>query len=286
MNAVHNENAKNLLNDMWRLFQFTKSTSNPEHPFSKFGTGNLETLKTTPTQEGVDTRQGLLDFHGRYYSANVSKLVVLGRESLDELQALVEAKFEGYVNQDVSVPVFGTDALGPGLGKVYRVVPVKELRSMTILWALPCAQHAYRTKPERVLSHLIGHEGEGSILQLLKSKGCSSAHNLTITSPLDYPSRPDHTSANDPFRWANGLSAGLTYSTTCFAGFTCSVDLTEEGLQHTDAIVAVVYQYLRVLGEVSTSFNAFSAFAVIDLPARISCSYRTRSRQHVEPCRL
>lgn len=40
VNAVHSEHEKNLLHDYWRLSQLEKSTSKPDHPFSKFGTGN------------------------------------------------------------------------------------------------------------------------------------------------------------------------------------------------------------------------------------------------------
>lgn len=40
VNAVDSEHEKNLMNDSWRLFQLEKATGNPNHPFSKFGTGN------------------------------------------------------------------------------------------------------------------------------------------------------------------------------------------------------------------------------------------------------
>ena len=71
LQAVHSENAKNLLSDMWRIYQLQKSTADPAHPFSKFGTGNRETLETTPAERGIDVRKVLLDFHARYYSASL-----------------------------------------------------------------------------------------------------------------------------------------------------------------------------------------------------------------------
>lgn len=42
VNAVDSEHEKNLMNDAWRLFQLEKATGNPNHPFSKFGTGLWE----------------------------------------------------------------------------------------------------------------------------------------------------------------------------------------------------------------------------------------------------
>jgi insulysin len=35
-----------------RLYQLQKSTSNKNHPFHKFGTGNIFTLKTVPSEKG------------------------------------------------------------------------------------------------------------------------------------------------------------------------------------------------------------------------------------------
>uniref|UniRef100_H3CAE5 Peptidase M16 N-terminal domain-containing protein n=2 Tax=Tetraodon nigroviridis TaxID=99883 RepID=H3CAE5_TETNG len=89
VNAVDSEHEKNLMNDAWRLFQLEKATGNPNHPFSKFGTGNKLTLETRPSQQGIDVRQELLHFHSTYYSSNLMGLCVLGRESLDELTSMV-----------------------------------------------------------------------------------------------------------------------------------------------------------------------------------------------------
>jgi len=41
------------------------------------------------------TRKALLDFHTTYYSADIMKLAVVGRESLDELQVGREEGREG-----------------------------------------------------------------------------------------------------------------------------------------------------------------------------------------------
>lgn len=46
VNAVDSEHEKNLMNDAWRLFQLEKATGNPDHPFSKFGTGTHSATRT------------------------------------------------------------------------------------------------------------------------------------------------------------------------------------------------------------------------------------------------
>ncbi|NIR96620.1 MAG: hypothetical protein GWO39_00580, partial [Gammaproteobacteria bacterium] len=41
MNAVDAEHAKNVENDFWRTRQVQRLVFNPEHPISRFSTGNL-----------------------------------------------------------------------------------------------------------------------------------------------------------------------------------------------------------------------------------------------------
>ena len=79
LNAVNSENQKNLQSDAWRLDQLGKSTSNASHPYSKFGTGNLQTLKVEPESKGFSVREKLLKFHSKYYSANLMTLCLLGK---------------------------------------------------------------------------------------------------------------------------------------------------------------------------------------------------------------
>lgn len=73
--------------------QLLKAVSSREHPWHQFGTGNAKTLGEDPKKAGVDIRAELLRFHERYYSANLMRLVVLGRATLDELQDVVVKNF-------------------------------------------------------------------------------------------------------------------------------------------------------------------------------------------------
>lgn len=79
VNAVDSEHVKNIPSDAWRLSQLEKSTSDPKHPYSKFGTGNKETLDVIPKEKGINVREELLKFHEKWYSANLMTLAVLGQ---------------------------------------------------------------------------------------------------------------------------------------------------------------------------------------------------------------
>ena len=97
---------KNLRLDARRFIQLEKSLSNPKHPYSRFGTGNLKTLKEVPIEQGLNIRDELLKFHNKYYSANLMKLVVVGKEPLDQLVQWVVEKFSAVKNNGNSKPTF------------------------------------------------------------------------------------------------------------------------------------------------------------------------------------
>ncbi len=220
LKAVDSENKKNLQSDNWRLSQLNKSLSSPKHPYHHFSTGNLETLRDEPRKRGVDIRQEFIDFHSRNYSANLMKLVVLGRESLDELESWVGELFAGVRNKDL--PKKRWDGPQPYSDKEYLTQvfakPVMDSRSLDIYFPYQDESNMYDTQPSRYISHLIGHEGPGSILAYIKAKG-----------------------------WANGLSAGAMPVCPGSAFFTVSIKLTEEGLEKYQEVVKVLFQYTSLL---------------------------------------
>ncbi|CAH0482814.1 unnamed protein product [Peronospora belbahrii] len=220
INAVNSENAKNLQNDHRRLYQLQKSLSNPDHPFHKFGTGNIKTLKTIPGEKGIDVRAALLEFHATFYSASIMKLVICGKESLATLKGWAEELFSEIKNTKRSFPTFG-DAVPfdeSRLTRVVHVAPVKDLRVIDISWPLPSLHSDFLTKPTKILSHLMGHEGPGSILSYLKTQ-----------------------------KWANGLSAGLFRDDEDWGLFCVKVDVTDAGIEHVNDVVEVVFQYVQTL---------------------------------------
>ncbi len=219
MRAVDSEHKKNLQSDAWRGFQLEKSLCDSSHPYSKFGTGNLKTLWDQPRSKGLDPREELLKFHDRYYSANVMKLVMIGREDLDQLQRYAVEKFSEVKNKGVSPPSFPGAPLGKEqLQTQVFFKSVKDVRMLHVIFPIPDQLPHFKTKPAQFLSHYIGHEGQGSILSHLKAKG-----------------------------WSNRLSAGATDGANGFEFFKISVDLTKEGLQHYDEVVASIFKYVELL---------------------------------------
>lgn len=206
------------------MSQLSKSLSSKKHPYHHFSTGNLETLRDEPRKRGVDVRKEFIQFHDNHYSANRMKLVVLGKESLDELETWVGELFASVRNQDL--PQKRWDGLQPltkdELMTQIFAKPVMDQRTLEICFPYQDEENLYESQPSRYISHLIGHEGPGSILAYTKAKG-----------------------------WANELSAGPSSVCPGSALFQISIKLTEEGLKVYREIVEVVFQYISLIKESS-----------------------------------
>ncbi|KAF2157769.1 LuxS/MPP-like metallohydrolase [Myriangium duriaei CBS 260.36] len=224
LRAVDSENKKNLQSDGWRLHQLNKSLSNKKHPFHKFSTGNYKVLHDDPLAKNVKIRKEFMDFHKTYYSANRMKLAVLGREELDELESWVTELFSEVPN--IELPRLRWDDLEvyseTELGTQIFAKPVMDMRTLDLSFTYPDEEERWESHPSRYISHLIGHEGPGSILAYIKDKG-----------------------------WANGLSAGE--HPVCPGGslFSVSIRLTEDGLKNYKEVLKVFFQYVAMLREQS-----------------------------------
>lgn len=172
INAVNSEHEKNLAMDVWRIRQVSKSLSDPKHAYSKFGTGNKETLTQVNASE---LRKKLIEFHKEWYSANLMCLAVLGKESLDELETNIVELFSKIENKNkVKQKWEEMPYLRDQLATKISVVPVKDTRSLTVSFQSKDLEQYYKSSPDHYISHLVGHEGKGSVLSYLKLKGWCS----------------------------------------------------------------------------------------------------------------
>uniref|UniRef100_A0A8C7I9X5 Nardilysin convertase n=1 Tax=Oncorhynchus kisutch TaxID=8019 RepID=A0A8C7I9X5_ONCKI len=103
-----------------------------------------------------------------------------------------------------------------------KVVPVRKVHALTITWSLPPQEKHYRVKPLHYISWLIGHEGTGSILSILRRK-C----------------------------WAMALFGGNSETgfdqNSTYSIFSISITLTDQGFQNFYQVAHLVFQYLKML---------------------------------------
>jgi secreted Zn-dependent insulinase-like peptidase len=215
-NAVHSEYKARIKDDDRRVYSALQQVINPEHPFSKFAVGNLDTLSD---RDGSAIRDELIGFYRRHYSADVMNLAVLGKEPLPLLEQWVRARFEQVENRSLQPTPIAVPLFRPGqLPMRLDVEPLREERQLQLYFPIPAVAAHYRQKPIDYIANLLGHEGEGSLLSSLKARG-----------------------------WADQLGAGLGRDDSDGAAVSVSIRLSEDGLRHMDDIVDLVFQTLRLI---------------------------------------
>jgi insulysin len=219
MKAVDSENNNNLQSDAHREYQLTRTTGTPGHPWSMFGTGNYESLHDMTEKSGVSITSHLHAFHKLHYTALNMRLAVVGRNTLDQLEEWAVKYFSAIPARPLServphpIPFASDDWF-----QFYRIIPVNGTPQLNFAWSLPETITGWRNKPFRLLSFCLGHEGPGSVLALLKSRG-----------------------------WANDLMAGIENSLRDFAVFKCNVTLTAEGFKNWRSIAHLIHRYIDIM---------------------------------------
>ncbi|KAF6158546.1 hypothetical protein GIB67_040060 [Kingdonia uniflora] len=269
--AVDSENQKNLLSDAWRMSQLQKHISADGHPYHKFSTGNWDTLEVRPRKKGLDSRQELIKFYKENYSANLMHLVVYGKKSLDEIQILVEDKFHEIGNTDRSSFYYtGQPCVSEHLQILVKTVPIKEGHRLRIVWPVTPGIRYYKEAPSRYLSHLIGHEGEGSVFFILKKlesdppvMGCDPPHSDLWGLDTGNNLASDWIVTEAVVGWATSLSAGEGDWTKEFSFFKVVVDLTDAGQEHMEDIVGLLFRYISLLNQSGVNKWIFDELSAI-----------------------
>ena len=206
------------------------------HPMYKMSCGNVHTLRDLPAQATppIDVQAKLREFWRTNYTAEAMVLVVTAPHSLDALQAMVAspARFAGIpahrggADAPFTPPIARyaarphpydyralrartLEAAGctsteaqlqvPRCGVLLELCPVKSTRSLKLLWATPELRTVSAARPwSRIFTHLLGHEGEGSLFAVLKKKSL-----------------------------ATSLSAGYRTEQSCFSVLQISITLTD-----------------------------------------------------------
>ncbi len=157
MNAVNSEHEKNILDDNWREFQILKTVCfNSDSPFSKFSTGNLETLKLD------NIRDILIDFFNKYYSANIMKLVILySGKDIENIINKTKEYFSQIKDKNIINIASERNKLEKHLNtnKLVNIIPVKDKDNISLLFEIKTNQNIKNNNLLHYISYLIDHQG-------------------------------------------------------------------------------------------------------------------------------
>tara|TARA_R110002073_G_scaffold36761_3_gene106889 strand:+ start:1636 stop:4497 length:2862 start_codon:yes stop_codon:yes gene_type:complete len=217
-NAVEAEYQMGLKSDERRGLDVLQEVVNQAHPYSQFTVGSLQTLADRPDS---NIRDELVQFYNKYYSANIMRLVVLGSQSLDELESLTRPLFSQVPNHSYQRKAIAAPLFEPGeLPLLVKVQPLATRQQLEVSFPVPDYRDQYRVNPGAYLGNLVGHEGEGSLLSRLKAEGLAQ-----------------ELAAGDGLAWPGG------------ALFSVRISLTEKGAAQPDRVLQLLFAYVDMLRE-------------------------------------
>jgi len=271
--AVSSENSKNLTADGRRRLQILKDLADPDHYYSKFSTGNSETLSTDSPEKLQWIREALLAFHRRHYRPEKMTVVIAGPQSIETLEEWVGERYSKiktasnsledkdtvpattmmsdveklvavaakdappYAFEDAAPPYnpafkasllkkensSGDDSAWPVL---LTTKPLRSMRMLNMMFPIPSDRKTPDRAPSSMLSHLLGHEGVGSAFAALQNNGMLSS-----------------------------LSAGARTRAPDFTLFQIGMGLTENGEEHWEEVVNIIFAYCRLLQQKAIGKN-------------------------------
>ena len=109
------------------------SLAHKDSTYHKFMCGNKETLQ----KEGI--REILMEFHKKWYSANIMCVTLNSKSSLEDMTKWVTEKLSPVKNFDVKLPnLVDPEPYSPEtLSKLVKLVPIKDIDELVLLWTLP-----------------------------------------------------------------------------------------------------------------------------------------------------
>lgn len=216
--SIEAEFSMKLKDDSRRIYQVHKESINPAHPFAKFSVGNAETLADLPNDS---LQHAVSRFYQEQYSASRMTLCLVGNQPLAELAKLATEHFAALPAHLPAKPPLTTPLyLAEHQAIQLNIQPHKSSSRLVVSFALPDIQPWYKYKLVSFLAHLLGDEGEHSLLAYLKSR-----------------------------ELVNQLSAGGGIDGSNYKDFTVAFELTAAGRAHYRDIVAALYSKLRLLAE-------------------------------------
>lgn len=165
LQAIDQEYAKNLENDAIRKHYVLKELASADHPEHAFSMGNCASLMHI-------SRDKIVEWHQQHYSANKMTLILHSNHPPEELRQLAVERFSLIPNRNLpQASKQKSPFLDQVRGSKIYIEPIKNARSLTILWELPSKFAEMRAaKPEKLICHVLEHQGSKSLAAQLKKE--------------------------------------------------------------------------------------------------------------------
>lgn len=331
--AVDSENSKNKSTDGRRRLQILKALADQNHHYSKFTTGDRHTLpaadvedtaygdeipaqsndpqlqriieeinnggeKCTKRHEADLVREAVLAFHKRHYYPERMVAVLVGPQSLEQLETWAMERFSKVVDRRVGmseddgddrmrmlatrlvdrsandappvsilssdveyVPAFRADVQGTW-PVLLTTKPLSDMRKLVVYFPVPPTYSTPDNSPTSMLSHLLGHE--------VRSKIHSSCHGFTFLSVKSIQGVGSAYAFLQDAGLITSLSAGSRINAPDQNLFQVQISLTESGERNWADVVKVVFDYADMLCKASCSDDASDLTRIWDEVSRLN----------------
>ena len=168
-NAVNAEMTLYRSSDGFRIEQVDSETINPNHPSSQFSGGNLETLRDKDNSKLQDE---LVNFHDKYYSANIMVGVIYSNQSIKKLQKLAEATYGKIPNKNIAVtPITQPAITQEYTGKEITIVPAQPRKMLSLKFPIENDINKFSDKTNEYLIYLISNNSKNTLADQLQKQG-------------------------------------------------------------------------------------------------------------------
>ncbi len=233
INAVNSEWLLSRQSDSFIQQRTAANTGNPDHPRLKLGVGNKETLSSDESE----LLKHLNSFYKEYYSANLMKLVLVGKQSSKELKKLATKYFSKIKNNNILRPVTSVNSYRKeDLGK--NIFIQSKVKSPQLVIEFPVENNSslWRSKPNAYIEMLLNSQEPNSLMSFLNEDGLIESGSASI----------------DPILWGADGSAFISYT------------LTDKGLANKNIIIENTFRYIDLIKNNGVKKEFFDELAGIN----------------------
>jgi insulysin len=182
VNAVDSEFRKNIGLDEKRKEMVLRELSAQDSVFSRFSTGNIDTLLNYTKNNGIDLKEKLEEYHSKFYRPDNIKLIIYGDKKPEYYKKLVEAAFDEM--KEVNEPIVDNTVKPPftkeQLGKLAFYKSISQSQELEIIFQLPDLFQLLPDNPALYFKLLINYKGENSLYDILRKSGLAAGIHCTV----------------------------------------------------------------------------------------------------------
>lgn len=239
INAINQENDKNLENDLWRGWMVFKETGNPKHPNCLFSTGNKHTLANIP-------REVVKRWHREHYSSDRMHLVLYSSLPLDKLEQLVTTTFSSIPNNEYFLPSIGQTVMSvEQLGSIIYLEPIQMKKQIGFTWELPEELVNDNTHSAELLAYILKSRAPNSLFEYLQKDGL-----------------------------IENISANILRLSKNQALFQLDIDATQKGINEIGSLIKQTFSVLESLQQSSIPQSLFEELKAL---STLKYNYQHRS---------